>query len=182
MQSYVKFLRGTFKEFNSLNIKDSDTLYFVYSEDNASSALYLGERLISGTGVIEGPSNLSELNDVIVDSIGNKHILQYNGMKWVNISLNDLISQLDLSSFEQYINAVSSDFSVENGQLKLISIPKDINLSENDFIKNLSKDIDNLSTNVSDIENILNGETFIRRTEYENELAQIKEAITWKSI
>lgn len=182
MQSYVKFLRGTFQEFNSLNIKDSDTLYLVYSEDEKSSALYLGERLISGIGTIEGPSNLNELNDVVIESVGNKHILQYNGVKWVNISLDNLISQLNLSSFEQYINTVSSDFKVENGQLKLISIPKNISLSENDTIKNLNKDITNLSTSVSDIENILNGETFVRKSEYENQIAQIKEAITWKSI
>ena len=31
--NFVKFLRGNISEFNALEKKDADTLYFVYEED-----------------------------------------------------------------------------------------------------------------------------------------------------
>lgn len=84
---YVKFMRGTEALFNSLAVKDNDTLYFVYSEGQENRGkLYLGNRLISGSfsdgtaiisiGDIEDVSiNTSELSDgdiLVYDEIQNK--------------------------------------------------------------------------------------------------------------
>lgn len=55
MANYVKFLRGTPAAYANLPNKDNDTLYFIYEEDEASSLLYLGSKLITGSDtVIEG--------------------------------------------------------------------------------------------------------------------------------
>ena len=43
-------------------VKDENTLYFIYDEDIGASAVYLGTRLITGSGEIQGASNLNELN------------------------------------------------------------------------------------------------------------------------
>ena len=93
-EQYVKFQRGLIANYKALPVKDPDTLYFVYTEDSSEAALYLGTRLIAGSEDLQGASNLSELNDVYISSVGNKDILQYNGEQWVNLTFADLITQL----------------------------------------------------------------------------------------
>ena len=44
--------------YQALENKSEDTLYFVYSEDSSTTALYLGERLIAGTGESSGVNSL----------------------------------------------------------------------------------------------------------------------------
>ena len=66
MANWVKFLRGTFDQYAALPVKEEDTLYFVYSTDGKECGLYLGSRLVSGNGTIDGASVLDELNDVLI--------------------------------------------------------------------------------------------------------------------
>ena len=91
---YVKFTRGTPAAFNKLTTKSSDTLYFI-SEPNADSGiLYLGTKKI-GDGVgVTGATKISELQDVILDAIGDKQILVYDlaSQKWKNASISTIIS------------------------------------------------------------------------------------------
>ena len=77
--------------YKALETKQEDTLYFVYDEDKNSTALYLGGRLIAGTGEIIGANNLDELNDVLISTVANKDILQYDGSQWKNITFDNLI-------------------------------------------------------------------------------------------
>ena len=96
-ESYVKFLRGSLANYKALETKDVDTLYFVYNEDQSSTALYLGSRLIAGTGEILGANNLDELDDVLVKAVANKDILMYNSAesRWENITLDRLIAEIE---------------------------------------------------------------------------------------
>ena len=91
---YVKFMRGTPEAFKKLAEKSSDTLYFI-SEPNADSGiLYLGTKKI-GDGVgVTGATKISELQDVILDAIGDKQILVYDfaSQKWKNASISTIIS------------------------------------------------------------------------------------------
>ena len=48
MAKYVKFLRGTPEAYARLRHKDSDTLYFIYEEDESTGILYLGSKVIAG--------------------------------------------------------------------------------------------------------------------------------------
>lgn len=48
MAKYVKFLRGTPEAYARLPHKDSDTLYFIYEEDESTGILYLGSKVIAG--------------------------------------------------------------------------------------------------------------------------------------
>lgn len=95
--SYVKFVRGTVTAWNQLKAASQvydDTLYFIYeSADATTGSLYLGTKLIGGTGS-GGANSLADLTDVdvIVSEISNKDILIYNGTSWVNGTIEDIIN------------------------------------------------------------------------------------------
>lgn len=100
--SYVKFVRGTVTAWNQLRaasqIRD-DTLYFIYeSADATAGSLYLGTKLIGGTNS-GGANSLADLTDVIVSEISNKDILIYNGISWINGTIEDVIN-LNTSTLE----------------------------------------------------------------------------------
>lgn len=76
---YVKFSRGTPLAYQNLTVKNSDTLYFITDSDTSKSKLYLGEELISSE-----ITKLSELEDLIISSIGENDLLVYDGEHWIN--------------------------------------------------------------------------------------------------
>ena len=99
MAKYVKFLRGSPEAFAKLKHKDSDTLYFIYEEDESTGELYLGSKLIAGadcecTGEGGGISKLSDLKDVLISkNLNANSVLVYDtsAVAWVNKPLEDLI-------------------------------------------------------------------------------------------
>lgn len=100
--SYVKFVRGTVTAWNQLRAASQvydDTLYFIYESANATTgSLYLGTKLIGGTGS-GGANSLADLTDVIVSEISNKDILIYSGGSWINGTIEDIIN-LNTSTLE----------------------------------------------------------------------------------
>ena len=100
--SYVKFVRGTITAWNQLRAASQvydDTLYFIYeSADATTGNLYLGTKLIGGTGS-GGANSLADLTDVIVSEISNKDILIYSGGSWINGTIEDIIN-LNTSTLE----------------------------------------------------------------------------------
>ena len=100
--SYVKFVRGTVSAWNQLRAANQvydDTLYFIYeSADATIGNLYLGTKLIGGTGS-GGANSLADLTDVIVSEISNKDILIYSGGSWINGTIEDIIN-LNTSTLE----------------------------------------------------------------------------------
>ena len=100
--SYVKFVRGTVTAWNQLRAANQvydDTLYFIYeSADATTGHLYLGTKLIGGTGS-GGANSLADLTDVIVSEISNKDILIYSGGSWINGTIEDIIN-LNTSTLE----------------------------------------------------------------------------------
>lgn len=92
--NFVKFLRGNISEFNALEKKDADTLYFVYEEDQNVGQLYIGERLITNSINEESLVDyLSELKDVDIAGVNNKNYLGYdaNNQKWIPMELPQAI-------------------------------------------------------------------------------------------
>ena len=92
--NYVKFRRGTPEAFASLQHKDSDTLYFIYEEDELTGELYLGSKLISGDGEINGATTLAGLTDVLIDeNLDTKDCLIYDVSlrKWINKPIMSVI-------------------------------------------------------------------------------------------
>ena len=100
---YVKFLRGStaaYEQLKTANRLDSDTLYFVYTNKNATRGLlYLGDKLISGSvdggGSVISDVALTDLADVQIDdnSLSNYQILIYDESEdaWVNSDLSQII-------------------------------------------------------------------------------------------
>lgn len=92
MATYVKFQRGTMAAYNALSVKDPNTLYFVYPEDdNSVGALYLGNMSISSSDAVITQASVATLTDVIVNSTGAGSFLVLNDAgKWVYTSAEDV--------------------------------------------------------------------------------------------
>lgn len=101
---YVRFSRGTIEAYQRLKAAhhlDSDTLYFVYNNSDATKGLlYLGEKLISGSidgdNTIISEFSIGDLGDVVLEGedgipLANKQILVYNNGEWVNADLSTII-------------------------------------------------------------------------------------------
>lgn len=131
--NYVKFIRGSQAAFDSLiknNNVNSNTLYFI--TDNDELKLYLGSVLISSTEPKDETITLNSLFDVdLEEAIGANSVLTYdsNTSQWVNTSLTDLATLLDIpSSPEIMTGAINSDIEAniegKDGTAGLVPVAK----------------------------------------------------------
>jgi len=100
--NYVKFMRGSQELYNSLQVKDQDTLYFVYNNDQANDIgeptgkLYLGNRLISSSSSnVGGDITLADISDVVFsEGLADGDFLVYDEAegKWVNKSISEALN------------------------------------------------------------------------------------------
>lgn len=117
-QKYVKFQRGSQIAYDSLKIKDDDTLYFITNAEDNSGKLYLGTRLISSG--LNTAGKLSELADIVINNLNTDDVLIYNGTSWINTQLTNnetLISSLvdRILTKENVIKYVPIFNGTENG-------------------------------------------------------------------
>lgn len=93
MANYVKFRRGTPEAFSQLDLREPDTLYFIYKEDESTAELYLGSKKISGEGGV-GATNLSDLKDIIINNVNDKDLLVYDSEqgKWINKTVDEVLA------------------------------------------------------------------------------------------
>ncbi len=92
--NYVKFLRGTPAAWQSIDVKDSDTLYFIAEDGADKGKLYLGSKLIADG---DAATFLKDLEDVLVgEGIPTDSLLVYDGVqqKWVNQSLHQVLAKV----------------------------------------------------------------------------------------
>lgn len=120
--NYVKFQRGTIASYNNLRSKDSNTLYFVYeNNDDSKGKLYLGTRLISGA-VGEGTAtSLSELTDVITTGANTGSFLVLNSEgKWTAVEAAD-VAEAIMSSGGNFVSVDENEFAFNavNGKLEI---------------------------------------------------------------
>ena len=99
--AYVKFLKGTPSAYESLSVKDENTLYFIFEEQAKTASLYLGDILVAGGAPVEGAKNLSDLEDILFDTLSKNDILIYDGAVWKNIAFEDLIKDIQ-NNFNNY--------------------------------------------------------------------------------
>lgn len=126
--NYVQFIRGSSDAFNKLITKDSNTLYFITEGD--SLKLYLGNTLIgSSDAEVSESSNLEDLLNVkISDVLSENDILMYNGNSWINTSLNDYKTLLDIPTIEDFPIMVGASNDIddtlgEDGKSGLVPAP-----------------------------------------------------------
>lgn len=94
---YVRFQRGSQAAYDALKDAgklDSNTLYFIYSDDNSSvGALYMGTRIISGGDITIASANLDDLADVIVAGAKtNSFLVKGDNDTWIAKTLEDVIT------------------------------------------------------------------------------------------
>lgn len=113
--NYVKFLRGTPDAWQSLQVKNTDTLYFI-SEDGADRGqLYLGAKLIADG---DSATLLKGLDDVsLSEGILNNSLLVYDSTKaaWVNKSLDAVMSLI--------VDVMVGATADTNGTAGLVPVP-----------------------------------------------------------
>lgn len=130
--AFVKFLRGTQTAFDNLTKKDSDTLYFIYTDNTATKGkLYLGDKLIGGAGEGTTIANLSDLEDIKIDdasSLVDGALLQYDAKlehKWKPVSIKTAIenSGADIGS-SVAIGKTKEGQSIEDALNELVENPE----------------------------------------------------------
>ena len=98
---YVRFIRGTPTAWNNLEKKDDNTLYFISEKGSSSGLLYLGSKLISGSGEINIQSNtsLNKLKDVALNlNIQDGSVLTFDKKtgKWVDKVFEIKIPEIEI--------------------------------------------------------------------------------------
>lgn len=110
--SYVKFVRTTAAKWDLLTNKDSDTLYFVISDDNSKGSLYLGSILIANN--LNPGLSMSQLTDFVASgTFTNEDVVVYQGGRWTN---------KQISSFMPV--TMKGATSEESGEGGLVPVPK----------------------------------------------------------
>lgn len=167
--NYVKFQRGTQSAYNKLidtNHIDDNTLYFIYPDnDKTIGKLYLGARLINNNDISLNSVSLSDLNDVIIESIkATSFLVQNSEGKWTNISLPEVIKLINFISG----NGINIDNNI-------------IGIKINPNEKNLTVNASGLSTNfdLTDYVTKLNLEEKVEQLSYitcvDSDVFEIKE-------
>ena len=174
LPNYVKFQRGSLAEYNALNRKDDNTLYFIYdANDQSKGSLYLGDRLISANIGGSGVSSLAELSDVIVANSNTGDFLVKNSEgKWAAVDVNTIASMIvEAGGLTASIDIDSNEFEFNsvNGQLELkdynsavtgmVPVKGDSGITWTNLPVDTSVRVGNLETSVTNINNKLTGLT-----------------------
>ena len=113
--NYVKFAYLTVSQYEALENKANDTLYFVYEEDKQSAKVYLGTKLLLTNYSPVDNMFLSQLQDVLInENLNSQDILIYDQsqLKWINVPIKDAI--------ENFVGATE----ISNGIAGLVPVPK----------------------------------------------------------
>lgn len=105
MANYVKFMRGTSMAFDNLQVKESDTLYFISETDALTGKLYIGNKLVN-SNMTPGDLKvyLSSLEDVDTTGAKQNNLLGYDTekQKWVPM-------EIDIASIQSNIENLRND-------------------------------------------------------------------------
>lgn len=166
---YVKFQRGTpadYSRLTALNRVEDNTLYFIYENNASTGSLYLGKILIGTVGSGESSiSNLSDLNDVLIEAVGATDILVYStDGKWKNASLSEIANLIaDQQGLGFEIDTNAFQFQAVDGvkHLKLLGLDTaPVNSmpfkSVNGTIGWTENNVDTIAGKVSDLEAVVN--------------------------
>lgn len=118
--NYVKFVRGTPKDWAALTKaeKDLDTLYFISEPEGEEGKLYLGPKLIAGGGSGTSIGSLKNLQDILLsENIEANSFLVYDSesKKWVNKAASQV-----LASIATLMKGATAD---KDGEAGLVPVP-----------------------------------------------------------
>lgn len=118
--NYVKFMRGTPKDWAALTKaeKDLDTLYFISEPEGEEGKLYLGPKLIAGGGSGISAGSLKDLQDILLsEDIEANSFLVYDSesKKWVNKAASQV-----LASIVTLMKGATAD---KDGEAGLVPVP-----------------------------------------------------------
>lgn len=123
--NYVKFAYLTVAQYEALETKATDTLYFVYEQDKQSAKVYLGTKLLLTNYSPVEDMFLSQLQDVLInENLQSKDILVYDQkqLKWINVPIKEAI--------ENFVGATETS----SGVAGLVPVPKN-GIQKHHFLK-----------------------------------------------
>ena len=119
LENYVKFLRGTHAQYNALTSKDKDTLYFISDDNSGYGVLYLGSKIIAGSGQPE-TITLDSLRDITIASTdledGSLLVYDIETESWVNQSLDQVLQTV--------VDTMTGATDKLDGKVGLVPAPK----------------------------------------------------------
>lgn len=187
--NYVKFQRGSTTAYNNLQVKDPNTLYFIYDADNSNNAaLYLGAKLISGGNINIENSSIDALQDVVINSetLEGGQVLIYDASQ--AIWKNDVLSSL----FDSGAFSVGEDGKIGIDESKLISEEDKakldaVSIDEEGKVSINVDDVDGLDDKVQDAVDEILGDLKKYLEEHNSndlaaELAALRALLTWQEI
>ena len=184
MVNYVKFMRGTPEAYARLEVKDTDTLYFISSADSTDGLLYLGNKLISGDSDTLTTFSLSQLEDVLIkENLIEKSLLVYdtNEKKWLDLTLSELVfigannssdgiaglvpappkgkTNLFLKSDGTWAEIVVNETVIADANIITVE-NSDVEISHNELINNAIKDLDIVNGDIVIIKDLIAGDKY----------------------
>jgi hypothetical protein len=144
--NYVKFLRGTPAAWQSIESKDSDTLYFISEPGSEKGKLYLGSKLIADG---DSATHIKDLEGVLIsEGIPTNSLLVYNGAtgNWENKTLQEV--------FAIIVDVMIGATADSNGQSGLVPVPlagqQDMYLQGDGTWSNPTEDVEKELDNLTD--------------------------------
>lgn len=145
MSDYVKFWRGTLEEYNAINPKDENCIYFVIGKEPGN--LYLGDVPINETG---------DIYEIIIESSNGDYFL--NGQINTDLIATVLKNNVDITS--ELVNPIynwkrKSSYDYTENDL----IWNDNHMNLKNVISISKDDIENKKT-IFDCEVVINGNSY----------------------
>ena len=139
---FVRFVKGSAANWNRLEHKREDTLYFIINNDGISGRLYLGPVLVGSTSSNGSALALNDLADVLSSVLNDRDILVFNSTSnaWQTQSLDALLaSAMANSNHLRYriINSLNDiDVHAADADKYVYLVPKDDTNSDtyNEFL------------------------------------------------
>lgn len=197
---FVRFVKGSAANWNRLERKRDDTLYFIINNDGISGRLYLGSVLVGSTSSNGSALALNDLADVLQSVLNDRDILVFNSTSnaWQTQSLDALLASAMANSNHLRYRVVNSiddiDIHAFDADKYVYLVPKDDTHSDtyNEFlcidgvlekIGSWDVDLSNYITQpvfdqrVGSLENLLNDVTSTAIPNLENRINEVEAAI-----
>ena len=131
LENYVKFLRGTPKAYEALTSKDKDTLYFISEKNSEYGSLYLGSKLIAGSGQPE-TMTFDSLKDITLSELGieDGSLLVYDAEHevWVDKPLDEVLAEI-MTEMNEMTKAQVFEVSPNENESHLDAIARVVGLA-----------------------------------------------------
>lgn len=136
----------TYKKVSSINeidLSEDKVIYLVPALEGLAHDVYDEYMVIDGAVEKVGSWEVNLDDYATKEALENK-VDKVDGARLITESEAYILNSIEENAQKNYINEVSSDFTVKDGKLEIISVPSTIDLSKTQAYKDLIAGMDNL--------------------------------------